>query len=65
MAPSWPDERRGLSREVSGYLAYGAHGAERRFRGDRDRDEVSGGLRPDLRQRARASASFASTARRA
>jgi hypothetical protein len=29
-------------------------GDERRFRGDRDRDDVVGGPRPDLRERARA-----------
>jgi DNA-binding NarL/FixJ family response regulator len=50
---------------VSAYLAHGVQGDERRFRGDRDRDDVVGGLRPDLRQRARTSAGFASTACRA
>lgn len=34
---------------VSAYLAHGVPGDERRFRGDRERDDVFGGLRPDLR----------------
>jgi hypothetical protein len=46
---------------VSAYLAHDVHGDERRFRGDRDRDDVFCGLRPDLRERARTSAGFAST----
>ena len=44
---------------VSAYLAHGVRGDERRFRGDRDRDGVVGGLGPDLRVRARTSAGFA------
>jgi GYD domain len=45
---------------VSAYLAHDVHGGERRFRGDRDRDEAFGGLRPDPRQQALAPAGFAS-----
>jgi hypothetical protein len=50
---------------VSACLADGVQGDERRFHGDRDQDDVLGGPRPDLRQRARTSAGFVSTACRA
>lgn len=45
---------------VSAYVARGVHSDERCFGGDRDREEVSGGLRPALCQRAPTSAGSAS-----